>query len=170
MDKFILQLNERFETMASLFTAASLPTLKTIDKYRGQPINPEQFDLFPLPALFIERSIQWQKQGKYYNGIMTVNFHLLQDATWATENFSTGIEEGLKQYQFISLVRRVLDEFESENTGKLQRVSEAPVDADVCIYDMLTYQCHYQEPAPLKLYTETAGDALNLTKEIKEQL
>jgi hypothetical protein len=170
MDKFITRLNQLFEDNKNMYEDEGLPFIKTIDKFRNQPLNPEAFDLFELPAIFVNRSIQWEKSGKTYNGIMTVEYHVVQDATWPTENFSTNIEEGLKQYQFLSITRYLLDDFESDNTSKQQRVNETPIDADGSIYDLLTYTCNYFDPfISGKKYVETQGDALNVEKVIKQK-
>lgn len=171
MDKFIKAINAAFTANEQTFIDAGHTPVATIDKFRNQPLNPEQFDFFPLPAIFINRSIQWKREGKFYTGLMQVEFHVVQDATWPTENFASNLDEGLKQYTFLSLVRSVLDDFESENTSKMQRLNETTVDADVSIYDMMIYTCNYYEPVPNgKKYIDAAGDALNITKEIKQKL
>ena len=171
MDKFIKALNQKFADNQAAFTDAGLPFVKTIDKFRNQPLNPEAFEYFELPAIFVNRSIQWVKEGKYYTGLMTVEFHVVQDATWPTESFSSTIDDGLKQYIFLNIVRALLDDFESENTSKLQRSTETPVDADVSIYDVISYTCNYYEPLPAgKQYIDAAGDNLNLTKNLYQHI
>lgn len=167
MDEFLKALNAHFEANQDAFTDQGFAPIATIDKYRGQPIDPQKFDLFPLPAMFINRSITWVLEGKYYTGTMSLEFHLVQDATYPTESFATNIDEGLKQYRYLQIVRSLLDGFESMYTSKLQRVQEVPVDADVVIYDMLTYQCNYYEPLPVgKKYTDTTGDNVTVDGKI----
>lgn len=167
MEKFIKTLNKHFADNNAFFQTAGLPAVACIDKFRNQPLNPEAFEYFPLPAIFVNRSIVWFKNGKYWDGQMTCEFHVVQDATWPTESFNNNIDEGLKQYSFLAVVRKLLDDFESENTSKLQRVSETPVDADVSIYDVLTYSCTYYEAEPTgKKLTDTAGEEVTIEKNL----
>lgn len=148
MDKlFIKAINDAFAAAAADFVNAGLPPVATIDKFRGQPLNPEAFEIFALPAVFYNMKCDWSKSGKSYNGIMTVEFHIVQDATWEISNISTNMEEGLKQVDLLNLVRRVLDGVSSPNTGKLTRLTEIPVDSGVTIYDMIAYTGSFTDPA-----------------------
>ncbi|MGY0034431.1 hypothetical protein [Pedobacter sp. NJ-S-72] len=129
-----------------MFIALNLEPIKHIDRYRGQPLNPEQFEYYDLPAIFIARSIPWEKVGRSYKGNVMLEFHLVTDATWETSNIATSAAEGLKHVMFHKLVQYVLDDIESENTGKLQRVDNQPVDTGVVNYEVLRYQCMYEDP------------------------
>lgn len=169
MKSFFKKICQAFQDNEALFTDAGLPAVKTIDKYRGQPLNPQQFELFELPAVFVGWSISWQKKGKFYEGLATLQFHVMQDATWEISNVATNQEEGLKQVVFIETLRLILDELESENTSKMTRADDLQADADVAIYDILTYTCNYYSPvAPGRNMVETNGDKLNIHKSIKQ--
>jgi hypothetical protein len=161
---FIKAIKAAFETPETidLFEAAAIPIVKHIDKFRGQPLNPEQFEYFELPALFYELKIDWSKSGKQYTGTMNCGFHIVQDATWETSSISTNMDEGLKQITLLNLVRHVLDNIQSANTGKLTRLSDLTVDSGVTIYDLLTYSGMYSEPsiADIKRYVEVVPDLL----------
>lgn len=146
MDKLFLKIYEEFTSKASVFTELGLDPIKTIDMFRGQPLNPEQFEYFELPALFIDWRIVWTKAGKTYNGEAGLDFHLVTDATWDTSNISTNRVEGLRKVIYHTLVRAVLDNLDSENTGKLQRADETPVDTGVVNYHLLKYTCTYYDP------------------------
>ena len=62
---FLLQkIYRTFEANNSLLTDAGLQPVGTIDLYRGQPLNPEGFEYYEIPALFIDYSIAWERQGR----------------------------------------------------------------------------------------------------------
>ena len=143
---FIKAIQEAFADAAADFTATGLPPIAHIDKFRGQPLNPELFEGFGLPAIFYSLKCRWNKIGKSYQGEMTCEFHVVQDATWETSNISTNQDVGLNQIRFLGIVRSVLDNVTSENTGKLTRGEDTPVDSGVTIYDLLNYTGSYNDP------------------------
>jgi hypothetical protein len=142
---FVNALYAAFAAKEEKFTEAGYPPVRHIDKMRGQPLNPEQFEGFELPAVFFGMRCEWEQQGKLYNGNMTIDFHVVQDATWEISSIATNNQEGLKQINFLQLVRYVLDNLSSPVTSKLKRFAENPVDSGVTIYDMLTYTCTYSD-------------------------
>lgn len=147
MDKLFVQaLHQAFEDAAPLFITAELPPVQHIDKFRGQTLNPEQFEGLCLPAIFYEMRCDWVKSNKLYSGSMAVTFHIVQDATWETANISTNKAIGLVQIDLLNAIRAVLDSIKSPNTGRLTRVADTPIDTNVVIYDALTYQCQYTAP------------------------
>jgi hypothetical protein len=142
---FIQAIQTAFNTAANTFAAAGLPPVRHIDKYRGQPINPEEHEGFELPAIFYSMRCRWERQGKLYNANMSVDFHVVQDATWETSSISENQLSGLEQLAFLSMVRCVLDNVTSPHTSKLTRLDETPVDVGVTVYDVLTYTGEYYE-------------------------
>ncbi|HMI03072.1 MAG TPA: hypothetical protein VK541_11355 [Pedobacter sp.] len=146
MINLFLKIYNAFEQNRALFEALELPPVEHIDKMRGQPLNPEQFEYYPQPAIFIGWKIAWTKAGKFWNGLLTLEFHVVTDPTWDTSNISTSKAEGLKNVLYHTVVRYVLDDLESENTGKLQRIDEEPLDTGVVNYNVLRYQCSYRDP------------------------
>ena len=139
MKQLILKVQQAFDDAAGTFTEYGLPTVAHIDKYRGQIMNPELFETYNLPAIFYQIRITWEKRGKLYSGVGTIDFHVQQDATWEVSSISTNQAEGLKQIDFLALVRAVLDDLSSEVTGKLQRSTETSVETDITPYDVLSY-------------------------------
>lgn len=149
MQELILKLYDTFEGAEDLFTAAGLVPVRCMDLYRGQPQAPEQFEYYDLPALFFDFSISWSLEGKYYNGLLTLDVHVVTDATWDTGNISTNKLEGLKKTTFIEMVRRLLDGVSTNESSKLKRVAERPMEAAVTNYHVLTYNCNYYDPHPV---------------------
>ena len=172
MDKlFIKAVYDAFTAAAETFTDMELPPVAHIDKFRGQPLTPEQFELFELPAVFIAMRCNWVKSGRSYNGEMVVDFHIVQDATWETSNIATNLDEGLKQIDFLTACRRVLDNLTSPNTGKLNRITDNQMDTGVSIYDVLTYGGTYSDPviSETKKYITVTPD-ISITGELVKKL
>lgn len=171
MDKLFLKIYQVFDENQSLFTEAGLEPIRHIDKYRGQTQNPEQFELYDIPAMFIDYRISWQRDGRVYNGILELDFHIVTDATWPTSNLSTNKNEGLKAIQYIQLARELLDNLSSENTGKMLRLSEQPMDADVVSYHVLRYTCNYYDTTITgKKYASTTPEDVDLSGKLKTHL
>ena len=147
MDKaFINAIITAFDDNKENFEDNNLPPVAHIDKYRGQPLNPEAFEAYGLPAVFYELRCEWTKAGRLYQGLITATFHVQQDETWEISNIATNRDEGLKQIDLLNAVRFILDDLRSTNTGKMTRVSDVPVDTGVTTYDQLIYTCTYTPP------------------------
>lgn len=149
----MLKLYQAFEDSKPDFTAAGLEPVAFIDRFRGQPLNPEQYEYFPLPAIFIGRSIQWVQAGNVYNGALMLDFHLVSEPTWEMSNISTNREEGLKYYRWVNQVRKVLDKFSSEETANLQRSNDREIDTGVTIYEVIAYTTTLYAPEDEQEYT-----------------
>lgn len=146
MIHLFLKIYAAFEAKKQVFIDAGLEPIRHIDKYRGQPLNPAQFEYYDIPALFIDWRLTWEKVGKSYDGKLVLDFHLITDATWDTSNISTNHTDGLRNIVYHALVRSILDNLESENTSKLVRLDENPVDSGVINYELLRYECNYSDP------------------------
>lgn len=142
MEELIKKIYQVLDDNQSVFTAAQLSPVKTIDLYKGQPINPEIFEFFETPALFLNHNITWSLVGKTYQGELTIEAHLLIDSPFeGTANIFTNHEEALRRNFYHKLVRKILDGIETNETTKLIRVSERPVDTGVVVYHILEYRC-----------------------------
>ncbi|WP_367867882.1 hypothetical protein [Pedobacter sp. WC2423] len=146
MTELFLKIYQAFDDNKALFLELGLEPVKHVDKYRGQPLNPAQFEYYDIPAIFIGRKTEWTKVGKSYKGKTMLEFHVVTDATWDTSNISTNKEEGLKNVMYHQLVHYVLDDLETENTGKLQRLDDEPIDTGVVNYEVMKYECAYNDP------------------------
>jgi hypothetical protein len=146
MIELFTKIYETFAEKAQTFTTLGLKPIEFIDRYRGQPLNPEQFEYYPLPAVFIDWKIKWEKAGQVYNGNVELDFHLVVDPTWDTSNVSTNYLEGLKFILYETAVRSVLDNLSCEVTSKLKRIDENPVDTGVVNYHVMRYECTYFDP------------------------
>lgn len=158
MDKLIKRVYELFDDNNQQLIDAGLQPIRTIDRYRGQTLSPEQFEYYPIPALFIGWRIKWSRQGKKYVGNANLDFHLVTEEPWGTDNKSTNHDEALKSAFLHKAVQKILDDVESEDTGKLERGEDVPVDTGVICYTILGYNC--------TVYDEVGTDTFQLSEEL----
>lgn len=144
---YFTSLYQAFADAESKFTTAGVPPVAFIDRYRGQPLNPEQYEYYPLPAIFIQRRAKWEKKGNFYDAQWELNFHIVTEPTWDTSNIATNKEEGLKYFTFLDCVREVLDNFKTETTGSMTRTEDEVIDSGVTVYEALGYECPYYSMA-----------------------
>jgi hypothetical protein len=147
-EQLMLELYQAFEESKEQFIKAGVRPIAFIDRYRGQPLNPEQYEYFDMPAIFIGRSMQWERAGNCYNGIMSLDFHLVTEPMGEASNIAIGKEQALKYYQLVNQVRAVLDHFSSERISEMQRSNDREMDTGVIIYEVLSYTCIYYEDGP----------------------
>ena len=145
MVEFFQGIYEVFEANSQNFIDAGLQPVRTIDRFRGQTTEPEKFEYFPTPAIFIGLKINWQRQGGKYVGIASIDFHIQTDGQTETGNYFTGHEQALQQTFFYKSVQKLLDEFETEYTSKLIRSDETDIDTGVVQYNILSYTCEVYE-------------------------
>jgi hypothetical protein len=144
MDKqLFLDLYQAFDDNKQEFINAGVPPIAFIDRFRGQPLNPEQFEYYALPAIFIERNITWAREGQVYNGTLNLGFHLVIEPTWDQSNIATNKDAGMKYFTLLDKVREVLDNFRAGYVSALFRTQDDTIDAGVILYERLGYQCIY---------------------------
>ncbi len=140
MQPLIERIYEVMQANNQLFVTAGLQPIETLDLYRGQPLNPEAFEFFETPAIFIGWEIRWKREGKTKIGTGSLDVHIVLDSPFQTGNIFTGYENALKQIFGYELIDAILDGLESETTSKLELNNQRPVDTGVIAYQIFTYQ------------------------------
>lgn len=159
MEKFFEKVYQVFTDNQNLFISNDLEPVRTIDLFRGQTTNPESFEYFETPAIFIAWRVDYEQNSrKQYQGVANIDFHIVLDQPQDTGNIFTGFEEGLKKSFFHKYVHLLLDNMESEVTSKLMRVSDRPIDTGVNAYTIISYKCLYEDDISQNKFTEV-GDA-----------
>jgi hypothetical protein len=157
--KKVLAVFENPETKAK-FTDQEIPAVDYIDLYAGQDLNEENFELFSHPALFIDWDIDYSDDTPR----ATITFYCCFEQLRDTSNISLNRELGLKFLDYIATIDQVAGTIETEETGKLEIVSEGfnKMDSIVDIY-LLTYECSYLgRKKPLDKYQAGDYDTLDL--------
>lgn len=156
MIDLILKIQSALNANEALFTEASLPPIALIDKYRGQPTSAE---VYTTPAMFIESKTTWKKDGRAYNGNRQIIFHVVTKADLGYSGGSPTLQEKFASETYYNIIRRVLDDLDTEDSGKLKRLEEKSADTQLINYQIIGYECIYADPLIAGLdYVEVEAD------------
>lgn len=162
MKAFYTKVIEAFENPDNIakFAAKNITAVKYIDLYAGQEQFEENFELFSQPALLIDWDIDYQIDPP----TATITFYCCYEQLRDTSNISANRDMGLKFLDYIAIIAEILNTVESEETGKLELVSEGfhKMDSIVEIY-LLTCECSFKDRKnPLDKYQAGEYDKLDL--------
>lgn len=150
MKEFYKKLVETFakEEIKDIYRLKGLDCPKFIDLYAGQDLDPESFDIYPCPAIFVSWSIDYRQKPAVAN----LSFRLCYEQMRDTSSLGKNTAEALKFIDFIEITNDILEDFESPCTGKLNPATEElnlePIVVDQFI---LTYNCSYTKKAREKI-------------------
>lgn len=156
--KLFLDICTAFKDAAPAFITAGVKPVAFIDRFRGQPLNPEQFEYYELPAMFLQSKIDWVRTGRNYNATLKLSVHLVTEPTWDMSSIASNQEEGLKYYRYVEQVRNVFDNLQTAQTGTFFRDTDENVDAGVVFYDILGYEVPYYEASTINPVYEEDED------------
>ena len=139
------------------FADQNLQPIKYIDLYRGQPIRPARFEYFDLPAVFVGYTINWRTQE------VSLDIHVMLDQNHSTSSISINKLKGLEIMKYYEVIRGLLVDLESEETGKLQLSNEQSIEADVVNYQVITFSCKIEKVVKKK-YVESEIKDINIDK------
>jgi len=160
MENLYLKICQRIKERADLFITNNLPPVNYIDLYRGQPLAPERFELYDLPALFLEYNINWE------SNLLTLNVHVVTDQTHSTASISPNKLTGLQIFTLYKVVKQLLNDLSSETTGKLKLTGERPAEADVVNYQIIDFTCSIEESKVEEKFTEVDIETLTVRKSL----
>ncbi len=160
MDKLYLKILEVFKQKEVLFTKYDLPAIKYIDLYRGQPLAPQNFELYDVPALFLEYAINWDTK------ILNLSVHVVTDQTHSTSSISTNKMTGLQIFTMYNVVKEILKGVSSEHTGKLKLISERPAETDVVNYQIIDFSCSIEDVSMEEKYQEGIVGTIKTSKKV----
>ena len=134
----LLALYQLFESNSSKFTDAGLLPISFIDVYRSQPLEPELYEYFPLPALFVDYTMQ----GKGLNQprVITMTLHIVTDELPDASNISEQKTAGLNRFMYLLLIQQILEGSKLGNTKALKFLTESIVDIPVANYHTQSYE------------------------------
>ncbi|WP_136464929.1 hypothetical protein [Flagellimonas onchidii] len=145
------------------YQEASVPACKFVDLYRGQYLNWEAFDTFPLPAVLFEYRINLKDKT------VTITLHVCYEQPQDTSSISKTMDNALKYFDFIEVTNGLIDELESEVNGKLELIDEEMVKDDAIVnVHLLTYTGQYIGRNKEK-FKYTTGEDIDMDPGIKHQ-
>jgi len=134
----LLEFYKTIEANKYRFTDKGLNETFFIDVYRSQPYEPEAYEYFSLPAIFVDYSMTGQ--GKGNPRVVTMTLHILTDEMPDTSNISNSKKEGLNKFLYNLLLQQILEGTRLGNTTPLKFISENAVEDAVTNYHTQTYE------------------------------
>jgi hypothetical protein len=134
----LLEIYLLFESSSSKFTDQGLNPISFLDVYRSQPLEPELYEYFQVPAIFIDYSMQGF--GIRQPRRITMTLHIITDEMPDASNISEQKSEGLKRFLYLLLIQQTLEGCKLGKTTGLKFVSENIVDVPVVNYHTQTYE------------------------------
>ncbi len=134
----LLSLYQKLESSASIFTARGLQPIAFIDVYRSQPLEPELYEYFPLPAIFVDYTMQ----GNGINQRRTVNLtlHVVTDEMPDASNISEQKNDGLNRFMYQLSLQQILEGVKLGKTTALKFITENIIDVPVINYHSQQYE------------------------------
>ncbi len=112
------------------------------DIYAGQDLDPESFDIYPMPAIFLTWSIDHRQTPAQ----ATITFRLCYEQMRDTSSLGKNTAEALKFIDFMEITDHILSKIQTKYTGKLIPATEEPNLEPVVIDQyLLTYTCSYNK-------------------------
>lgn len=134
----LLQLYNRLADNSAEFTNAGLEPIAFIDIYRQQPLQPELFEYFPLPAIFVDYTMKGT--GINQARSVTMTLHIVTDELPDASNISSQKADGVKRFMYNLLIQKILEGHKLGATTKLKFSSEDVVDIPVANYHPQSYE------------------------------
>jgi hypothetical protein len=138
MLKQLLSLYGVIEKSKGKFETFSLNGDFFIDVYRTQPFQPELYEYFSLPAIFVD--YQMAGQGRNSPRTVTLTLHIVVDELPDASNISEQREAGLQRFTYCLLLQSILEGCRLNKTSRLRFISENIIDENVVNYHTQTYE------------------------------
>lgn len=120
------------------FNNRGITPIAFMDIYRSQPLEPELYEYFPLPAIFIDYTMQGQ--GVKSPRLVTMTIHVVTDEMPDASNIATQRLDGIKRFLYNLTLQEILENSMLGNTSRLKFLTETLLDAPVVNYHMQTYE------------------------------
>jgi hypothetical protein len=134
----LLSLYQLLKANEAKFTDVSLAPIEFIDVYRSQPLEPELYEYFPLPAIFIDYTMQGK--GINQRRTITMTLHFVCDELPDASNISEQKTAGLNRFLYLLLIQQIIEGSHLGKTTALKFINEGVVDVPVANYHTQTYE------------------------------
>jgi hypothetical protein len=134
----LLDLYKVIENNKDKFVKHNLNSDFFIDVYRSQPMEPELYEYFSLPAIFVDYQMTGQGKGK--PRLINITLHIITDEMPDASNISLNRDTGLKRFLYHTLIQKILEGYSLAKGTPLKFISENIIDAPVINYHTQTYE------------------------------
>lgn len=169
MDFIYTAIIAKIKANATIFTDNGLQTIATIDRFKGQYINPELHQPYARPALFVGFKTQWKDVGNLnQKGDTTVTLHLeLENSVAESADGSPDQEVALQDFTYMSVLNALIHGMAGNQYSRLMRKTtdedEEPLQTNVTL---ITYDTEVTDNSAerYKDYIEVPLDDMITTK------
>lgn len=134
----LLQLYNLLESNSTKFIERGLLPIAFIDVYRSQPLQPELYEYFDMPAIFVDYSMTGN--GIYQRRTVQMTLHILTDELPDASNISEQRVDGLKRFLYQLTLQELLEGSSLGKTTALKFITENIIDAPVVNYHQQMYE------------------------------
>lgn len=134
----LLELYKIIEEQKPKFEAHCLQSDFFIDVYRSQPTQPETYEYFSLPAIFVDYSMRGN--GKNQPRTIALTLHVITDEMPDASNIDEHRSDGLQRFTYLLLLQSILEGTKLGRTTTLKFISEGIVDTPVVNYHVQNYE------------------------------
>ncbi|MDL2289891.1 hypothetical protein LJB95_00615 [Paludibacteraceae bacterium OttesenSCG-928-F17] len=138
MLKQLLSLYQLIDDKKNEFEKRGLSGNFFIDVYRSQPYEPELYEYFSLPAIFVDYSMVGQ--GKKQSRLITLTLHIVTDELPDASNISEQRDDGLKRFLYNLTLQKILEGSRLGDTSQLIFMTENIIDESVVNYHTQSYE------------------------------
>lgn len=126
------------------FEALGLRPILFIDNFKNQYLFPEDFEVYPLPALYFAWNLAYDRETKSREGLAVIDLYLVYEQLRDTSNIGATQAEALKYFDMIEHLHTLLDGLQTSLTGPLTVMDEGTVEESGIenVYK-LTYSCTF---------------------------
>ena len=134
----LLELYKLIDANKAKFTDKGLNGDFFIDVYRSQPHDPEMYEYYSLPAVFVDYTMQGQGSNK--PRLITLTLHIVVDEMPDVSNVSEHRKDGLNRFLYCLLIQSIIEDSKLGKTSKLRFINEAIIDEPAINYHTQTYE------------------------------
>ncbi|GAA4825510.1 hypothetical protein [Algivirga pacifica] len=161
-------IKERLNSVSAKFNAAGFPAVKHVDLDKGQYLQPELHEIFPLPAVFYSSTVDWSTTpGNVQKGTAIIETVIVLQSSASAAYGSSTLQEAEKVLAYHSQVHKYLQGLKGVCFTSLKRLrsGDVPVAAGFYAY-ATTYQCEVTDSSThlLSDYVEETMDDVVVTR------
>jgi hypothetical protein len=134
----LLELYNKIEGASQELIDAGLIPFQFFDIYRSQPTEPELYEYFPLPAIFVDYNMQGT--GINQRRLITMTLHVQTDTMPSASNISEQKLDGVKRFMYLLKLQEILEGQRLGKTTPLKFLTEDIIDVPVVNYHSLSFE------------------------------
>ncbi|KXX70606.1 hypothetical protein [Flammeovirga sp. SJP92] len=160
----------RLKEREDLFKQLDLPPVKHIDYDKGQYLSPQDFEIFPMPALFYTYNATWRnKPGNTQIGTATVDLKIVMPTSASIALNSSSILQAEEVLNYHKVVHASLQGLSTNEVSPLRRTQSGDDPSPVGLHiHNITYTAEVTDNSThlLEGYVDTEIEDLNINGKV----